>query len=342
MAQGFAAGGPIGSDPVAPNKDVPELNNNRGNNRRRGRGNNRPQGGGQQLNRIDSRARGNAPQLLEKYRKLAQDAHLNGDRVQAEYYLQFADHYFRVIADTRLRQEEQRQRSNERWQEQDGEPDESSEFGVDSDFAMYPQPGQQSMQYQGQPAQQSYRQREEREPREPREYNRESREYRDNREPREAREPREPREGYQQRGRPRRDREPERFSETSEPVAGLTPGVEGEPLMESPSDNPFVRDNRAARGLRARSTGPRTTERRPRRHEAEGETLGLDPSSLPPSIGVRSETLDLEPAVEAPAAPAPAPVAEAGTEAPAAPRKRGRPRKNPLPEAGATPATVDG
>lgn len=64
------------------------MNNNRGNNRRRGRGNNRPQNGGQQLNRIDSRARGNAPQLLEKYRKLAQDAHLNGDRVQAEYYLQ--------------------------------------------------------------------------------------------------------------------------------------------------------------------------------------------------------------------------------------------------------------
>ena len=45
---------------------------------------------------------------MEKYRKLAQDAHLNGDRVQAEYYLQFADHYFRVIADQRVRQEEQR------------------------------------------------------------------------------------------------------------------------------------------------------------------------------------------------------------------------------------------
>ncbi|MFD1958293.1 DUF4167 domain-containing protein [Novosphingobium panipatense] len=83
-------------------------NNNRGNNRRRGRGNNRQQGG-QQTNRIDSRARGNAPQLLEKYRKLAHDAHLNGDRVTEEYYLQFADHYFRVIADQRQRQEEARQ-----------------------------------------------------------------------------------------------------------------------------------------------------------------------------------------------------------------------------------------
>lgn len=92
------------------------MNNIRGNNRRRGRGNNR-QGGGQQLNRVDSRARGNAPQLLEKYRKLAHDAHLNGDRIQEEYYLQFADHYFRVLADTRQRQDEQRAQRQERWQD---------------------------------------------------------------------------------------------------------------------------------------------------------------------------------------------------------------------------------
>jgi hypothetical protein len=118
-------------------------NNNRGNNRRRGRSN-RPGGGGggggQQLNRIDSRARGNAPQLLEKYRKLAQDAHLNGDRVQAEYYLQFADHYFRVIADTRVRQEEQRLRRDDRWQEGGEEADDSSDFSVDNDFPTFDQP----------------------------------------------------------------------------------------------------------------------------------------------------------------------------------------------------------
>lgn len=81
--------------------------NNNNNNRRRGRGNNRSQGGGN-LNRIDSRARGNAPQLLEKYKKLAHDASLNGDRVQAEYYLQFADHYFRVLADSRTPKDESR------------------------------------------------------------------------------------------------------------------------------------------------------------------------------------------------------------------------------------------
>ncbi|WP_374528592.1 DUF4167 domain-containing protein [Novosphingobium sp.] len=116
-------------------------NNNRGNNRRRGRNNRQGGGnGGQQLNRIDSRARGNAPQLLEKYRKLAQDAHLNGDRVQAEYYLQFADHYFRVIADARSRQEEQRKPRDERWQEGADEGDDSADFSVDGDFPSFDQP----------------------------------------------------------------------------------------------------------------------------------------------------------------------------------------------------------
>ena len=49
--------------------------------------------------------------MLEKFKKLAQDAQHNGDRVNAEYYLQFADHYFRVLADYRSRQEEGRPRS---------------------------------------------------------------------------------------------------------------------------------------------------------------------------------------------------------------------------------------
>ncbi len=72
------------------------------------------------LNRIDSRARGNAPQMLEKYRKLAHDSALNGDRVQAEYYLQFADHYFRVIADLRTpRDDSAPRRDTEREQSDD-------------------------------------------------------------------------------------------------------------------------------------------------------------------------------------------------------------------------------
>jgi hypothetical protein len=64
-------------------------------------------GGG---NRLEVRVRGNANQLLEKYKQLARDAHQAGDRVAAEYYLQHADHYFRVLNDSRIRQEEMRAR----------------------------------------------------------------------------------------------------------------------------------------------------------------------------------------------------------------------------------------
>lgn len=90
--------------------------NNRQNGRRRGRGggprspNNAPNMGG---NRQDNRSRGNAAQLHEKYKAMARDAQLAGDRVQTEYYLQFADHYFRVLSEGRARFEEQRPRSRD-------------------------------------------------------------------------------------------------------------------------------------------------------------------------------------------------------------------------------------
>lgn len=85
--------------------------------RRRGGGNNgpRPQqmaGGGNYGNRLDNRQRGNATQLLEKYRALARDAQQAGDRVTAEYYLQYAEHYFRVLGDYRERQPDNRRGQN--------------------------------------------------------------------------------------------------------------------------------------------------------------------------------------------------------------------------------------
>lgn len=93
------------------------LMQNRQNGRRRrgGGGNNnpRPMGqpmGGQSANRLEVRVRGNAHQLLEKYKQLARDAHQAGDRVASEYYLQHSDHYFRVLNDSRIRQEEMRAR----------------------------------------------------------------------------------------------------------------------------------------------------------------------------------------------------------------------------------------
>ncbi|WP_353216025.1 DUF4167 domain-containing protein, partial [Sandarakinorhabdus sp.] len=53
--------------------------------------------------RLDNRQRGNATQLLEKYRALARDSQQAGDRVTAEYYLQYAEHYFRLLGDYRDR-----------------------------------------------------------------------------------------------------------------------------------------------------------------------------------------------------------------------------------------------
>ena len=69
--------------------------------------------GGQPGNRQDNRQRGNAAQLLEKYKSLARDAQLAGDRVQTEYYLQYADHYYRVLGESRARFEEQRRQRSE-------------------------------------------------------------------------------------------------------------------------------------------------------------------------------------------------------------------------------------
>ena len=102
--------------------------NNRQGGRRRGRGggqrppNNAPNPG----NRQDNRNRGNAAQLLEKYKSLARDTQLAGDRVQTEYYLQFADHYFRVLNENRARFEEQRRQRDE-------DEDETDEFEADAD-----------------------------------------------------------------------------------------------------------------------------------------------------------------------------------------------------------------
>lgn len=89
------------------------MNNRQARGRGRGRNNNnrnnnRGGGGIDRDNRIDNRARGNAAQMLDKYKKMAHDAQVNDDRVNAEYYLQFADHYFRVNADMQARREEQR------------------------------------------------------------------------------------------------------------------------------------------------------------------------------------------------------------------------------------------
>ena len=96
--------------------------NNRQGGRRRGRGGQRGQNvGGPSGNRQDNRQRGNAAQLLEKYKSLARDSQLAGDRVQTEYYLQYADHYFRMLGENRPKFEDQRRQRGDESEDYEGE-----------------------------------------------------------------------------------------------------------------------------------------------------------------------------------------------------------------------------
>jgi uncharacterized protein (DUF305 family) len=99
-------------------------------NAKRGRGRGRRGNGGSGGNHVpnrntsyesngpDGKLRGNAQQLHEKYIALAHDASSSGERIAAEAYSQFADHYFRLhqaavgAAETKRQQEQVAQAAN--------------------------------------------------------------------------------------------------------------------------------------------------------------------------------------------------------------------------------------
>jgi hypothetical protein len=67
----------------------------------------------------DVRVRGNAHQVFDKYQALAREAASSGDRIAAEAYWQYADHYFRMIQS----QGGFVQRNNQGWGEgEEGQP----------------------------------------------------------------------------------------------------------------------------------------------------------------------------------------------------------------------------
>lgn len=71
------------------------------NKRMRGRNNRRgpnPLTRSYESNGPDVKVRGTAQHVAEKYTQLARDAHVSGDPVMAESYLQHAEHYYRLIA----------------------------------------------------------------------------------------------------------------------------------------------------------------------------------------------------------------------------------------------------
>ena len=102
------------------------MRQNQSQNLKRSRGRGRRNNNGQSFNRnttFDSngpegRLRGNAQQLFEKYTALAHDANAAGERVSAEAFSQFADHYYR-IQQTILQAAEQQKKAHEERRNQD-------------------------------------------------------------------------------------------------------------------------------------------------------------------------------------------------------------------------------
>jgi Domain of unknown function (DUF4167) len=58
-----------------------------------------PHGKFYESNGPDVKIRGTAANIAEKYQQLARDAHTSGDLITAEAYHQYAEHYYRLVAE---------------------------------------------------------------------------------------------------------------------------------------------------------------------------------------------------------------------------------------------------
>jgi hypothetical protein len=279
------------------------LLNNRQPGRRRGRTGQRPQGNTgrnqEQGSRIDNRARGNAPQMLEKYKALARDAQMQGDRVITEYYLQFADHYFRVVAEMRARQEETR-RQRDDWQEGDADQD----MGDNDDQMMADGGDQDDDQAAAERAYEAQR-------RQPRQPQARDNQQRDNQQ----------RDSQQRDSRPRENRGAEgddgyRQNRPLRRDGRDNNGYENAPRDNNQRDNP-PREN-VQRGAGDRSNQARRVfaEARGQSERSMSEPATIDVSVLPPAFGS-----------DGPISPIPDLVDVAAAASDAAPKRRGRPRK---------------
>ena len=288
------------------------INNRQQTGRRRGRGgqngqrqqNGRPEMG----NRIDNRARGNAPQLLEKYKTLARDAQQSGDRVLAEYYFQFADHYFRVLAESRARYEEanpNRPRQDYGDQDNEGFDGDGNEGDSDGEFEAprdaRPQPNRSDNRGDQQP-----------------------RPYRDDR----------PRTDQNRDDRPRsdqnRDDRPRSDQNRSDQNRSDQPRQDREVRPERASEDRPQRTDRYQRDDRPREDRPR--EDRPRQDRTRSAAPRAQPNGNGSSV-VHDDDVDLGNALPFDALPpaigvsAMGPVPGVEGEAVVVPKKRGRPKK---------------
>ena len=113
--------------------------NNQNGKRSRGRGR-RPNGFNQpnvnrnttfESNGPEGKLRGNAQQLYEKYTVLAQDANSSSERISAEAFSQFADHYYR-LHQTILAAMEQKRNSQESKTDSRQKPLDDNTTGIDN------------------------------------------------------------------------------------------------------------------------------------------------------------------------------------------------------------------
>jgi hypothetical protein len=205
--------------------------------------------------------------MLEKYKKLAQDAHHNGDRVQMEYYLQFADHYFRVIADNKARQDEGRgpggnaRRNDERDQAEDY-GDDDMDFGRRSEQPSRPRYEQMDQDNRGNSAEGEPGQEGEQFLMDDRDGGRDN--YRDDDR---VEQPQRQQNARRQQRKPRDDNRAERPERTDRPERAARP----------------ERAERPERSDAPRTEKPAPRARKPRKLADDGP-VGIDSSILPPSI----------------------------------------------------------
>jgi hypothetical protein len=236
-----------------------------------------------QGNRIDSRARGNATQMLEKYKKMAHDAQMNGDRVATEYYLQFADHYFRVLADNRARQDEYRRPREDQGRDLGGD------YADDEDDGLYGAPQGQGQRNYAQDQADDANARgqdddgeEQDEPRNQRRDNpqRQDRQNSDRQgNERRERRPRAEREDARREDTPRQERAERQPRQRQDAEARQDEAVAAPAPVEAADAGDG--DAKPRRTLRGRGRPPRAAQ-------DEGSNA-LDPMILPPAIGSASE-----------------------------------------------------
>jgi len=122
------------------------MKRQRGRGRRPGGGHHNHGGGGgghQNPNRAlesngpDTKVRGPAAHIYERYLQLARDAQSSGDRVLSENYLQHADHYFRLVRSmqpaTPVQQPQQNFSEDAEFEGDDGEGAEEGEARAEGD-----------------------------------------------------------------------------------------------------------------------------------------------------------------------------------------------------------------